>query len=418
MRAQKGKHMKNTSQRAGKVSRDFLFNITAAVLITGVMQLILYPYLAQIFNANEYGEILTIMGIANTVIVSLGNTLNNTRLIVNSDYLEKEEQGDFNLLLLMSCGVSIIIIIGVTIIFFDQEPVIIAGLILFVMLSIVNTYYSAEFRLVLSFKKILLQNIIGAGGYLIGCLILAPVRIWIIPFLLAALWQLIFLFFNTTLFLENWSRTSLFRTTVSKYLILILTGLSGNLIVYLDRLLLFPLLGGSSVSVYTVASFFGKTLGIVMTPIAGVLLGYYAQQGFLMSRKRFWYINTISAIGGAIFIIISFVCADFFTNLLYPTLFSQAEKYILIANFAATISAVCTLTQSALLKFAPTWVQIIKELVYISTYIGLGLILLSKYGLMGFCLAAVLANSCKLAVLYLIGDYFIKRNAGNLVKTR
>ena len=220
--------MKNTSQRAGKVSRDFLFNITAAVLITGVMQLILYPYLAQIFNANEYGEILTIMGIANTVIVSLGNTLNNTRLIVNSDYLEKEEQGDFNLLLLMSCGVSIIIIIGVTIIFFDQEPVIIAGLILFVMLSIVNTYYSAEFRLVLSFKKILLQNIIGAGGYLIGCLILAPVRIWIIPFLLAALWQLIFLFFNTTLFLENWSRTSLFRTTVSKYLILILTGLSGN----------------------------------------------------------------------------------------------------------------------------------------------------------------------------------------------
>lgn len=108
----------------------------------------------------------------------------------------------------------------------------------------------------------------------------------------------------------------------------------------------------------------------------------------------------------------------FFTNLLYPTLFSQAEKYILIANFAATISAVCTLTQSALLKFAPTWVQIIKELVYISTYIGLGLILLSKYGLMGFCLAAVLANSCKLAVLYLIGDYFIKRNAGNLVKTR
>lgn len=413
----KGKCMKNISQRVRKVSRDFLFNIAASVLITGVMQLILYPYLAQIFNANEYGELLTIMGIANTVIVSLGNTLNNTRLIVNSDYLEKSEQGDFNLLLLMSCGISIIIIIGVTIIFFDQEPVIIAGLILFAMLSIANTYYNVEFRLVLNFKKILLQNIIGAGGYLIGCLLLAPVQIWIIPFLLAALWQLIFLFFNTTLFLENWSRTSLFRTTVSKYLILILTGLSGNLIVYLDRLLLFPLLGGSSVSVYTVASFFGKTLGIVMTPIAGVLLGYYAQQGFLMSRKRFWYINTISAIGGAIFIIISFVCADFFTNLLYPTLFSQAEKYILIANFAATISAVCTLTQSALLKFAPTWVQIIKELVYVSIYIGLGIILLSKYGLMGFCWAAVLANFCKLAVLYLIGDYFIKRNAGNLVKT-
>ena len=60
---------------------------------------------------------------------------------------------------------------------------------------------------------------------------------------------------------------------------------------YLDRLLLLPILGGSAVSVYTVASFAGKSLGVLMTPMAGVLLSYYAQKDYVMTRKTFWKIN-------------------------------------------------------------------------------------------------------------------------------
>ena len=83
--------------------------------------------------------------------------------------------------------------------------------------------------------------------------------------------------------------------TLIKYIILIFTGLSTTLSTYLDRLIIYPLLGGDAVTVYTVASFFGKSLGIVMTPIAGVLLGYYAQRNFIMTKKKFWSINVTSS---------------------------------------------------------------------------------------------------------------------------
>ena len=231
--------------------------------------------------------------------------------------------------------------------------------------------------------------------------------IWVIPFILAELLQLIYVLKNSSLQKERITTTPVFRMTLIKYIILIFTGLSTTLITYLDRLIIYPLLGGNAVTVYTVASFFGKSLGIVMTPIAGVLLGYYAQRNFIMTKKKFWSINMIAAAGGVIFVIFSVIFSPFFTKLLYPTVFEQAAPYIFIANLAATISTVCSLTQSSVLKFAPTWLQIIKELVYGITYVGMGLVLLNAYGLLGFCIAAVAANCTKLITLYIIGTLFI-----------
>ena len=83
-----------TKGRFGSISKDFFYNILASVILTGVMQVVVYPFLALKFNNQEYGTLLTIMGIANTVIVAFGNTLNNVRLIVNNDY-EREQQSLF-----------------------------------------------------------------------------------------------------------------------------------------------------------------------------------------------------------------------------------------------------------------------------------------------------------------------------------
>ena len=90
-----------TKGRFGSISKDFFYNILASVILTGVMQVVVYPFLALKFNNQEYGTLLTIMGIANTVIVAFGNTLNNVRLIVNNDYEREHLEGDFNGLLFL-----------------------------------------------------------------------------------------------------------------------------------------------------------------------------------------------------------------------------------------------------------------------------------------------------------------------------
>ena len=275
-----------TKGRFGSISKDFFYNILASVILTGVMQVVVYPFLALKFNNQEYGTLLTIMGIANTVIVAFGNTLNNVRLIVNNDYEREHLEGDFNGLLFFASLIAVVFSCMISSLYFRQSIITVIGLAVFVVLGTVRSYYCVEFRLILDFKKILIQNIVGAVGYAVGVAALMGFHIWVIPFILAELLQLIYVLKNSSLQKERITTTPVFRMTLIKYIILIFTGLSTTLITYLDRLIIYPLLGGNAVTVYTVASFFGKSLGIVMTPIAGVLLGYYAQRNFIMTKKK------------------------------------------------------------------------------------------------------------------------------------
>jgi hypothetical protein len=101
------------------------------------------------------------------------------------------------------------------------------------------------------------------------------------------------------------------------------------------------------------------------------------------------------------------IIAPWFTGILYPKLIKAATPYILYANIAAIISVVANIIQASILKFAPTYWQVLKEIIYGIIYLGLGCIFLSKYGIIGFCWAAIIANLVRVALLCLIGTIFI-----------
>ena len=406
MRALKGR----LSGKLKSISIDFIYNVLSSLILTGVSQLIVYPILAAQHSDTEYGVILTVMGVVNTLIVAFGNTLNNVRLIMATKYEAKNKTGDFNLLVLI---MSLIVFLCTTIIsafFFSTPNHIVIGLAIFAVVGALKSYYCVSFRLVLNFKKILIQHVVGAAGYLIGVGLLFIVPYWVLPFILTECFQLVFIFKYSKLYKEPLKTTSLLKLTSTKYIILIATGFSSTLITYLDRLVIYPLLGAEAVSTYTVASYFGKSLGILMTPVAGVLLGYYAQKGFRMSSKLFWIINGITIAIGVVFMIFSSIVAPPVTNFLYSSLYTDSQSYIFAANMAATINVLCSLTQASVLKFAPTWIQIVKELAYGIVYVLCGYVLLNTYGLMGFCVAAIVANIIKLLVLYSIGSVYIGRS--------
>ena len=326
-----------------------------------------------------------------------------------TEYSQDGRKGDFNFLLIILTVISGFISTGVLMGGFRQNVGNSVFLILYVILGIINSYFAVYFRLILDFKKIFLQNVLGAIGLAIGIIPANFMPVWVIPFVLSELLQLAVILKFSDLYKEPYGITDHIGITISKLLILMVTTLSGNLINYLDRLLLYPLLGGDAVSTYSVASFFGKALGIIMTPVAGVLLGYYSQKGYEMTCRKFWGINAIAVMVGVAFLGISMVISPFFTRLLYVRVYDSAAAYIIWANIASIISVICTLTQSAVLRFAPTWIQLIKEGIYGMLYIFLGMYLLEKYSLMGFCIAAIIANCSKLIILYLFGSFYIGR---------
>ena len=82
-----------------KIVLDMFLNIIAATVPVAVLQLVVYPVTAKNIGGNEYGLMLTIYSVWIMISNSLGNVLNNIRLLYDKDY--KDDKGDFNILF---CG--------------------------------------------------------------------------------------------------------------------------------------------------------------------------------------------------------------------------------------------------------------------------------------------------------------------------
>ena len=396
------------AKKYNKISKDFVYNFLSSAIGTGTQQLVVYPFFAYILSKDEYGELLTIMGIVYICSVALGNSLNNVRLIQNAEYIDKGYKGDFNILAVASIIIAPLILFLVCSFFIQIDRVNMILICILTMLETTKAYFCVAYRLELNFFKTLKMAIVIAIFSCVGCLIVYFFGHWPLVFIIADVSGIIYLYNTSSLFKEPFKITNLFKKTTEKLLILISSGLVSNVLTYLDRLVLYPIMGGSAVAIYTVASFFGKTLGIVVMPISSVMLGYYAQQGFEMNGKLFWRINKIAiAISGA-FLLVSIVIAQPITGLLYPKVISKATEYIFLANLGSIINVLSYIVQPAILKFANTKIQLIKEILYAVIYVIGCFLLLPKYGITGLCWVMIIANSCKLVFLFIIGSLTIK----------
>ena len=79
-RMQKRKYLVN-------ITHDFLINIIASTIYTFSRQIVVFPILASRLTDADYGTLLTVMGLVNVCTAIIGSTLNNIRLVQNSEYL-------------------------------------------------------------------------------------------------------------------------------------------------------------------------------------------------------------------------------------------------------------------------------------------------------------------------------------------
>lgn len=393
---------------------DFSLNFIASILTTGIVQLILYPWLSRIVSAEEYGLILTIMGVANTIAATVGGSLNNTRLVVEADYRENDVRGDF-LPILLGGNIIGIIVMALYLLFQGQNQLaIMLGITIYVFTASYRNYANVYFRIELNYKKILILSIIVAMGNLLGVLFIwmfDSASCWFLVFVIGEILGSFYLLFFSSVRKEAFLITKKFGKIMHIEIALLVTTLIANLLIYLDRLLLLPVLGGEAVSVYTVASFLGKSFGVIMTPLSGVLLSYYAKKDYNMSRKKFWEINLAMAVVSLPFFLVTALCARLVTGFFYPTIIDQATPYLIIANAAAIINTTGTMTQPAVLKFANADWQIVIQLAYAAVYLGLGLLGAKVTGMQGFTIAALIASLARLLLFYLIGDISIKNRS-------
>lgn len=391
--------------RLARVSGDFLVNILASMVSAFARQIVVFPLLAARLSEVDYGTLLTVTGLANVCAAMIGTSLNNIRLIEDSRYRERGLLGDFNFLCLLGGGVSAAYA-AVLWRLFGLSAV--TAVLLAAYLSVTNLYaYStAFFRLELNFRRVLLCNTLVSAAYCAAAPAFATAELWPAIFLIGDGAGLFFTSRTTPFLREPLARTPLLPATAATLLTYMATNLIGNLLTYADRMILYPLLGGEGVSYYATAAFFGKSAGIVMTPIAGVLLGYFAQKDFKASRKLFAVVNGCSLACLAVFLLGCRLFAPWFTRLLYPSLYEGAAPYILLANLASAVSIAGNMAQPMVLKACSIRWTLLTQVLYGASYLLLAWLWLPGFGLLGFCWASVAANTVRLLALYAIG--FVK----------
>lgn len=388
--------------RIKSISGDFIISIAASVIYTFARQIVVFPLLAARLTDADYGTLLTVAGLANVCTVLIGNSLNNIRLIQNSKYDEQGVCGDFNLLCTIGCGLSVIFAFVLRQIF--SLPLITALLLaLYLVVSDFYNYATAFFRLELNFKKILACNSVISAAYIAAAFFFATTSLWPAVFLIGEGVGLLFVCRATPLLREPLRRTPLLRDTGKMFLTFLAMNLIGNLLTYADRMIIYPALGAASVSYYSTASFFGKSAGIVMTPIAGVLLGYVAQKDFKASKARFLLVNGLCLCCLGVFLVGCVLVGPWFTKLLYPSLYAQSAPYIFLASLAASLSIAGTMADPMVFKcLSPKW-SLLSQVLYGAAYLFFANLWMPPLGLLGFCYAAIAAGGVRLLTLYIIG---------------
>jgi len=383
------------------IFKDSFLNIIASFILTGVVQLLAYPFLAREFPDSVYGMILTIMGVINAVGVILGNSLNNTRLLLQSEYDKNGYNGDFKPILLVTALIGSIII-GITSAKLANEiDVTVLGCIVISLLVLIRAYYSVRFRIIINYKKVLISNVFGVIGYIVGLVITNISGLWFFIFVFGELFSCMYILFFSNIVHDKFKITPIFKETLQKYILIMSGSLFSTLMMYMDRFYIFPFLGAEEVSNYNVASFLGKTVGLIVIPISGVLLTYYTKKSHITLRE--FSNSTILFSICCFFLFIGIILfGEPITKLLYPTIVNNAKSYIIIANAASMIFILSSTIQPTLLRYCNAKWQPIIQSIYFVTYITLGYFGMNHSGLLGFCYAVLFSNIIQIIMMIVV----------------
>lgn len=389
-----------------EVILNILYSFISVALPTAVLQFIVQPVIAKYLGSESNGQYLTIMSLNYFLIGITSAVLNNVRLLQQQRYSKEKYKGDFNIFL----GIYVIIILiamPIGWIFYTKSFNVLEILLLLLVsyLYLYHDYICVEYRINLQYNKVLINNILMTLGYAFGVILFIMTKKWQIVFISAYTLPTIFDLFNTSFIKEPFTYTPLFRETLGKVSKLTCSNALGTAPAYCDKFVLYPILGGESVSIYNSASIVGKLLILVSAPLNSVFLSYIVRIKEL--KVKFTVKKGIIVVG--ILILAYFTCVIVgypLISLLYPDWAIESYRYIPITVAGSLFMLISNLLNIIIIRFYNLTYQIIIEVFSLIAYFIATLAALYLWGLYGFCIAVAIVAFLKMIVMITV--IFIK----------
>ncbi|MEC5423400.1 hypothetical protein QGM71_07805 [Virgibacillus sp. C22-A2] len=378
---------------------DSLLNIIATAIPLVILQLVALPVVGATLGGSQYGLVVTLISLFTLLSLPFGNVLNNIRLLLDNEYKQNKTIGDFNILLIGAIIISSIVVTLGTV--YYEGTFSLVSIILMVIISCSNLlreYTIVTFRLNLNYKAILLNNLVLGTGYLVGVVVFYLTGYWQSIFIIGSGLSLIYITRNSNLLKETLTTTKLFKKTSYKSFVLFISIFLKTILSYSDKLLLFPLLGPSAVSIYYTATIFGKIISMMIAPVNSVILSYITRM-HKISMKSFKYIIAVTVIVGITGYSVTILISHPLLHYLYPTWAAESLELIYITTGSAVLGVMSSVIQPFVLRFNNINWQLLISGSNVVVYLISVFTLFNLYGLIGFCVGILIVNLLKFIIM-------------------
>lgn len=385
---------------------NMLLNTVAAAIPIVILQLVILPFVGKKVSADEYGLIVTLLALLNVVPATLGNALNNIRLLHRKEYEDNNCTGDYPILLLYEIVINAVVVILISVYYgkslYSFNAIHYLLLVGVSILWLCREYFIVEYLLNLKYLSILINNIVLGIGYGIGTVLFLSFGYWELIYLIGYLFSMVYILLTTNIWKEKLIKTPLLKQTSKENVVYVIACLLYRLTSYADKMLLFPIIGGALVSVYYTATLSSKVISLLITPISSVMLAYLSRMGDKKGAKSF---KQVLKIGSIICFIGYFAClllSKPILKILYPQFYMDALRYIPITTVTIVINVLISLLNPFILRYLSMKWQLVINALTVVAYVGLSLLFFLIWGLMGFCVGCMLSSVLKIVSMLLI----------------
>ena len=378
--------------------RDFSVYTFAFGLYIFSQQVLIMPIISRNTNEKIFSEIILFITFFNIFCIVIGDELSNTRIARNKVYNKKYADGDFFYLLffLTICLIFLVIIANI---FINISWLKIFIFCLIISLGVSRYFLMSFYKIDQKFKSILKANIFYLFGSICGLFLFFNYQLLYAPFLVAEILSILFICLD--LFYLNkhsitFERTREFENTKKMFSNLSITAIIINLISYMDRVMILPILGASSMAIYFSASSTSKILALIANPLSSFLLSKMGTNDNLDKKNilRFAIKYFLPMI--IVFFSASLILCFIAINFLYPQYYFPAINLIYPISLAVSLSLVNILFKPFLILTVKSKLVLYSNIFYALTF------MLSIYpmvyfgGLYGFACSVALGRLIQL----------------------
>ena len=266
-----------------KFISDLVYTVGASVLMNGVLQLLIYPYINRSMGEEYLGNVVFYMSIVYIIGQAMGMSFCSNRLVLRNQC--ETSNGDYNRLLSVLAPAGAVAGAVIFSFYVKSIPQIVAfGMI--VLFTVLRYYANVEYRLKLNYKKYFLYFVILTAGYGLGTVIYALTGQWVFIFLTGEVIATLYMFVFGTIFKKE-PPTKNTRLVAKQILFLLMSYLVFEGITNADRMILKNMLDAKAVALFYVVSMIGKTLQLFVGPINNIALSYMSADKKKMTREDF-----------------------------------------------------------------------------------------------------------------------------------